>query len=535
MSHYSLLTITTLTLANNYKQVFSNNGIIAFKLKSVRIRVGYERIIHEIDLESIERNLETLQDISETYNNTSHLKDTLNQKIKIANGKLKSLQFRRTKRALVNILGSAIKYVAGNPDSQDLETIEKSLSILENKSNQIIENQNEQIKINTILQKRTNNILVNLKKLDSLLTNQTNKNLADLDTVNLIFNCDNIIKIVEDIEEQIAFARLNLVNKNILSVEEKNYIFNQLKKQGLEINFVDEILKHTSSSISFGSKGIILLVKIPKLEEEPYDLVRLETINNNGTIIDTQFQLVAKNYDKVYAQSANCDICENSTPINDECIFNMLTHAPPKCHTTRSRNATTIKEIKKGIVLIDTNVNILITDSCGEKRTINGPTIAEITNCTMTVENQTFSNTPQRIFKTEYLTPLYAKTFQKLEPLEKNEDFEELKRENLRHISKIHTYVRETQGSLLAGVIILIPIVILGQLCFNHFIYKKNRQQIIFPQINVMRRHAQTVTNSPTAIPEESGKTNQEGMATRQAHLPRFALYSSQSRTTDKS
>uniref|UniRef100_A0A182MN17 Uncharacterized protein n=1 Tax=Anopheles culicifacies TaxID=139723 RepID=A0A182MN17_9DIPT len=141
-------------------------------------------------------------------------------------------------------------------------------------------------------------------------------------------------------------------------------------------------------------------------------MINLEALNINGSIIDTHFQLVTKSHEKIYAQSSLCDICESSNPVNDECIFNMLTHMPPKCHTIRHKNTPRIKEIKKGIVLIDTNEDILITDSCGEKRVVNSPTIAEITNCTVTILDQTFSYAPQITFKTEYLAPLYAKMFQ---------------------------------------------------------------------------------------------------------------------------
>lgn len=474
-------------------------------------------MIHEINLDVIKENIKLIDQARTFYNSSDHLEDTLRRKIEIAKRKLSALQVRRKKRALINMLGTAIKYIAGNPDNEDLELIDKSLKELES-------NQEKQININSLYQDRINKITVSLKLIDlelAMKNNQTSKNTMDLEFVNLIFNTDNIVKLLEDIEEQVAFAKMNLLNKNILSDPEKILIFNQLREQGMKIELLDEALQYATTSLSFGNNRIILLIKIPKLHEEPFDLLRLETVNFNGSTLNTNIHLVAKNHDEIFAQNNICELCESTAPVTDECIFNMLTHRTAECKFSKGKTPTRIVEIKQGIVLIDTVEEVTIKDSCNGEKTINRPTIIEITNCTVTIRNQTFSNVPQKIFELEYLAPIYTKVVNRIETPTLAQEIQQLNIENLQQINHIRSTLSKTHQTIGYGLIGIV-ITILSCIAIK-FIMNRTKRESNETTLQITGSQEESCFSQPTTVPLKN------------LQIPRFALHTSRSRTTDQS
>lgn len=153
-----------------YKDLSHNNGIIAIKIKQVRIRIGFERVIHKINIQSIENNIDFIEKTMTNLKVIDHLRSTLEFKIQYARGKLMSLYSHRTKRALVNVLGSAIKLIAGNPDSEDLEIINHNLATLERQENLLSKTISKQIIINEHIQNKINNITDILKKINKHIT-----------------------------------------------------------------------------------------------------------------------------------------------------------------------------------------------------------------------------------------------------------------------------------------------------------------------------------------------------------------------------
>lgn len=109
--------------ATMYRDITSTNGLIAFKLGPARIKVGYNRMIHKVNLDEIRKNLEQIERLSHNLSATDHLMDTFDFKLKRAHNKLKNLSPKRQRRGLINGLGTLVKFIAGNPDQDDLDLI----------------------------------------------------------------------------------------------------------------------------------------------------------------------------------------------------------------------------------------------------------------------------------------------------------------------------------------------------------------------------------------------------------------------------
>ena len=467
--------------------------MIAIKLKQVRIRVGFERVIHKIDIKSIENNIDYIEKVTEKLSVNDHLRNTLDFKIQHAKGKLMSLQSHRNKRALVNALGSVIKLIAGNPDNEDMEIINNNLGIIERQENLISKSLARQIIINEKIQSKINNITDIIKKINKQIIAKNNNSLiirTDLEYINLIVNLDILIQILSNIEEQIEFAKLSTLNRNLFSFEEKTYIFSRLRAQKLNLDYLDQIFQYTSGSVIVSNKQVLILAKIPILEANEFDLVNIQTLNVNNTRISTDIQLVAKHGDIIYKQTQLCDICEATTPIEDECIYNLLNHQTPKCVLRSVKQPIRVKEIKKGIILVDTNQKVLISDSCNSSRLVNTPTIIEVRNCTVKVMNLTYNKQLQWASQDEYLLPIYGTKLKQLNYTEEPNEITNLKIENLHRLQNIKLDLYRSRKATAIGGGALLTLILL---C-SFIVYFINRRSKIQKETQMQIREYNTAT-----------------------------------------
>lgn len=247
--------------ATIYREISSEDRIVAMKIGTAKIRTGYHRVIHTIDLEAIEANLDYIKNIASNISIINHLRDTVDFKLQSAYKKLHHIKPKKYKRGLINGLGTIIKLIAGNPDQDDLDIINSNLESIEHSENNISANQNAQVIINSEIQKSVNKMTETLKKIENQIGNQIKFVKIEMEQVNLIFNLDVIIKLLEDIEEQITFARSNLLNKNILTANETEYIWQKLAEQRIILNFKEEISQYTSCIVTVKNTKIFLTVK----------------------------------------------------------------------------------------------------------------------------------------------------------------------------------------------------------------------------------------------------------------------------------
>lgn len=461
-----------------YKDVANDNGLIAFKIDNVRIKLGHERIIKKINLITIETNLNHIEKIASSFKIKDHLHETLLRKISNARDKLESLQPHRPKRGLINALGTVVKYIAGNPDQEDLQIIQHSLGMLQAQENDLTKNQMKQIRINESFQNRINNITNTIRKISSQISliNNTLRQDVTLEQINLIFSTDLLIHALEDIEEQVEFSKQNLLNKNILSLEDKNYIFQKLVHQDLKLKFVDEIFLYSSASIAIGKGNVVILVKIPILDNNPYELLELQTISINQTKIKTDIQWVAKHQSRILPQHDKCKICDNTLPLEDECIYKILTHQKPKCSIVKTEQPTRIKEIMRGLILIDTKINLQIFSTCGDSRLISEPTVIETENCTINILNYTFHSEEQFKPTQEYLVPSYNKRPETINSIQ--DETEELKIDNLKFLEELQLTKRLYKRTALVGSTTIVSIIIICFLFLVIIIRKKKAKQV---------------------------------------------------------
>lgn len=425
-----------------------------------------------------------------------------------------SLYPRRNRRALVNALGSVIKLIAGNPDNDDMEIINHNLETLEKQGNLLSQSLSRQIIINERIQNKLNNITDILKKINKQIVDQNNNSLTtntDLEYINLIMNLDMLIQILTSVEEQIEFAKLNILNRNLFSLDDKLYIYNRLKAQKLNLDYLDQIFQYSSGSVIVKGDEILILAKIPILEDNEFDLINIQTLNLNNTRISTDIKLVAKHRDIIYKQEHICDICEATTLIEDDCINNLLNHLTPKCVLKPVRQHIRIQEIKKGIILLDTNQQVLISDSCNNSRLVNTPTIVETDNCTIKVMNLTFNGQKHLTDHEEYLIPIYGRKFIQLNYSEERNEITHIKLEHLNSLQEIKLDLHRSKRTTTIGGGILLTLTFF---CSFAIYIINRRTKSKEDTILKIHKHAETTT-------EPKGTIGKGEPAT----LPRLVLF----------
>lgn len=404
-----------------------------------------------------------IENASNLLNLTDHLTDTFLYKLKIAKNKLNSLIPKRHRRGLINGLGTVIKFIAGNPDQDDFELIQINLGKLQSTENKIIKNQEKQIKINNSLQKTVAKVSVTIAKIVKRIKVDNENFRKGIEEINLILNLDIIIKTLEDIEEQFIFSKSNLLNKNILSLSDKEYIVEFLTNQGIKLHFEDEIFGYVKCVSVIKDDHVFFIIKIPTVDHQDYDLIQLETTNINGSRINLETQYVAKFKKSIYKQSDKCVLCDNTHKLSDGCVYNILTNQAAKCDMSKDIDRTVIKEITPGTVLLDSRSRVHVSDSCGDDRIIAAPTIIETENCTVTILNQTFSQNFQTLSSPEFSTPIFGKQIEPNNQLPDMEEIHQTNVENLEEITRIRLQLFKSQtigGLTIASVTIFLLIVV---------------------------------------------------------------------------
>lgn len=276
----------------------SHSGLFALKIGKVLIKEGYHTLIHEsklfafhtilIQYERIINNLEQNPQIEE-------ITELLKQKLRQANVIYQNLIPRQKHKRSIDILGSIVKSISGNLDSQDFITLSNQINTLKNSNNVLVTENNEQVKINDLFEKRLNNLTKQSFRQAVEINRFIKQARLNLDRAidwqhmlhlqNIIFNIETVRYQLDTIFESIELSRLGVISKALLYPTELEYATQLLTTEGIEISSYDQTYEYLEPVAFHNGSSIILLVKIPKFKVGNYQLLRLETIPIDQKVI----------------------------------------------------------------------------------------------------------------------------------------------------------------------------------------------------------------------------------------------------------
>lgn len=200
----------------------------------------------------------------------------------------------RKKRGLMNFLGSSIKFITGNLDNNDLETITQNIEIL--KHNQL----NSMHKINdlssfagNIMNKFEENIKIineNSKTIRTELSKLDNEFNLILSLQDQYMQIANLNQFLEKLLRIFSFAHLETLDLEIFSINEINEIWQYLtlhypKNALWSIKHISELTLICKTGFLISNEMAILAIKIPIFEENVCNLKIVYPIPSNESRI----------------------------------------------------------------------------------------------------------------------------------------------------------------------------------------------------------------------------------------------------------
>lgn len=506
----------------------NNQGLISLRLGETRVIKNYAKFIHivnltnyEININQIHKNLDLLTNQIDQDKFKSSLFPTT-QKFHQLNNMFNILKPRiRTKRGLINALGTGIKWITGNMDNNDYIEISEKIETLNTNQQTLNEENSKQILINQKMIERFNNITQHINKQQSILeiyinnfTTQISNEIQGLERIIIInqyidqlnYDIDMLINHLQDISEAITLAKLNIISKHILHPEELNHIYDILKDQNIQIKSYENLYEFLELLAYFESTNIIFIIKIPIFLSETFSLYNLKQIPINHTYLlelTSPYLLLGRNSYQ-YRQEP-CTLIENIRYCNsvllkdvqqDKCIVNIIRNKRAYCNFIEQESTDTVELIDSNYLLISNEEETNFTSTCSKdskKKTVKGTVLIYFNDCTIYINGIRYSSETQKYWDTIEIIPALYNDINTTRIIEhvKLEDLKDWTMENSKAITVL--YSKTSTSATYTNVIIIILIVLIG-LIISYKIYSNIKQKV------QLQRHPVNINIATTAL-----------------------------------
>jgi len=377
-----------------------DNGFGILKLEEIPMVQNYSKIFHIINLGDFNQAISILE--------SNFMKLNLSQSdvgFKILNRELQNLKrnmdsltpahtkTRRSRRGLINVLGSTLKFLTGSMDNEDSEEIFKHLQNLDFNSQQLTEKTNEHIKYTARLSENIRKITDHLhdqqeqiKNFMINVENQTNNLIAKITRpafiLELYSNIITINKHIQDIKDIILLSRLEVLAHDILTVKEI---------EDFEINV--EMLPYIKSAILFDESKIVIVLLIPIFTKEKYyKSLILPFPNEFKEQLDSPIQTIVLQGTNIFQfQNQKVLTKQNLIPPLDDCIKNLLNNN--NTCTFKINDKESVTKLNDELILVLNFPKTEINQNCiDHKIFIKANGIVKFNNCAISIKNYNYSN-----------------------------------------------------------------------------------------------------------------------------------------------
>lgn len=353
-----------------------------------KIQNGNFKLIHEINLDRYETFINDVLPIINSQPTNRHiLFPLLQHELQQIQELLHNLKPRHTKRSL-NFLGSAWKWIAGNPDHDDFITIKEKVT-------DVLKNNNKQVIINDLYNERINNITRIQNEIQNLLKENNNVNLEAIN--NIQYRIKLVKEELENLSYAIHWAKLGIINTIILSKKEIQLAINTLINQKLPYATIEEALDFSEIKILTNGSVILYIINIPLTTETNYEQLLIKPVKIRNFVTEILFKEIIKKDQEIYGISKECkkynnlSICKSNNIVslgNDTCIPHLLNSMTAECNFTNSQHIPTIEEIGTGILLLNQFTGCL--EAGNSTHNLNGTYLIKFNNITVNINGHTF-------------------------------------------------------------------------------------------------------------------------------------------------
>lgn len=209
---------------------------------------------------------------------------------------LHKIKHQVQKRGLINILGSGIKFIAGNPDSNDLRNIQSNIDALFKTQQATLSKINSLTSFANHLTNRYSNdlniIMKNINETKSVIS--TLKNNSDMRIIIQaeIYQAIELLEIIKMIQRTISFAWKNIPNLEIITSSELVSIQNHLTQiypleqlPHLDLQYPFQIIEFSEIVVLGIEQTITFLLKIPVTKSSTAQYSQILPVPNKQNLI----------------------------------------------------------------------------------------------------------------------------------------------------------------------------------------------------------------------------------------------------------
>lgn len=357
------------------KDITFNPGLLPIQLGSARLQKTEHTLVHFYDLLPIKKEIDVLND---HYKNLSanihrqhghyteienydllfrHLIRSVREKI----SNIYPQTQNRSKRGLIDGLGSVIKFFTGNMDAKDADRINKITEHLKNNQMSLQAQIDNQYSLNTDIMKQFNATVKNIEYNENLLKRKiinVNENLInttrDLNAIHLkdlfnqlILTYNTVLNILTDIENSLTFCSIGVMHPSVIKI---NDLFQELQKlvpfykEGMPMPVTMSNIFKYQSLIQLHCKHdedkIIYFLTVPIEYDVPFELYYLESlptrVDNKYFTIIPNFKYILKNKDTIRPLLSICNADSNF-----HCPTKLVTAGNTTCEANILRKQST--------------------------------------------------------------------------------------------------------------------------------------------------------------------------------------------------
>lgn len=364
----------------------------------------------------------------------------------------------RSKRS-IDWIGSAWKWIAGNPDAADWSQVLGS-------QEKLISNNEHQYVINNKLFETTNEVV---KQMNNLINNFTNKiSKSELEEITKE-SLNQLLIIKNDIEEVVRacqLAKSGVINTNLLDMKEIHRIVSEV--DSLPYNNEIEAVEYGKPSIFSNGTSLLYVLSIPKVSPKKFEKIITRAAITDGRQLDLRYSAVLLNHEDTFGIKDDCTSMGNITVCSpnqlkklgeDECLSKILKGMNANC-TFLTNKETVVEQLGDDLIFV-TNFKGVIS-SQQNNRSLDGTYLIKLFNETIRVANRKFIN--ERMTNIQALPPLLSNIYEKERKLDLNL-LHELQEKNIGHIEHLKYHLNlsiwsQLMGYLLVAIIASIVIVL---------------------------------------------------------------------------
>lgn len=288
---------------------------------------------------------------------------------------------RRSARSL-DFLGSALKFIAGTPDHNDME-------LLTTREDLLIQNNDRQAVVNSAMQDRINELTERVNTMQNYGGSNAIKE-DDLVMFELLaMRNGEIISFLDNLALSIILAKENIIHPAIL---DNVYLEKKFESRVVPISINDR-LRVSNVSVIQNNSLIYYVIKYP-IFTNFCEYLKVFPVIHNNSIIRLEINQASKcpDYTLPITSCTNIGTSKICRETTDNCLSQLLNNNSASCSTQSAENVPPIQWVTNGLILLNNvyETNIFEEDTIK----VNGTLVVVFTN-NVTINGTLYQKTPE--------------------------------------------------------------------------------------------------------------------------------------------